>query len=197
MDVARVTNSQACYPGTLLIPDAISIVCLLFAQLIATFETRHGFCTLATCAPLVTYSRPYFTSRTLHIPLRQECAPELLHKVSELRIDVHKRMKQSSVEITRPLSHRLSHHSKHGSFRSMDGIWVCLSPGICPQLTWTTVYSRHLVTVSFSVPFSVCLTLLPWVPQSTNRHFLSPRASTSPTSSSMARSFISSGSIAV
>jgi hypothetical protein len=134
----------------------------------------------------------------LIVPLRQECVPEPLHEVPELEIDIHKQMKQSSVEITRPLSHRLSPHSKHGSFCPIDGTWVCLSRGVCPQLIWSTVCSGHLVTVSFSVPFGVRLTLL--LGDSVPVHestFLSPRTSASPASSSRARSFISSSFIAV
>jgi hypothetical protein len=104
---------------------------------------------------------PVFISRTLHVPLGQECVPEPLREVPELGIDVHKQMKRSLVEISRPLSPCLSSHSELGSFCPIDGMWACLSRGVCPQPTWITVCSRHLVTISLNVPFTVRLKLLP------------------------------------
>src|SRR5271155_4114758 len=104
---------------------------------------------------------PMFISRTLHVPLGQECVSEPLREVPELGIDVHKQMKQSPVDIYRPLSPCLSSHCKRGTFCPIDGMWVCLSYGVCPQLTWITVCSHHLVTISPSVPLTVRLALLP------------------------------------
>src|ERR1700756_3420863 len=104
---------------------------------------------------------PVFISRTLHVPLGQECVPDPLREVPDLGIGVHKQIKPAPVEISLPLSPCLSSHSEHGSFCPMDGMWVYLSRGVCPQLTWITVCSHHLVIISLSVPFTVCLTLLP------------------------------------
>jgi hypothetical protein len=41
---------------------------------------------------------PAFTSRTLYVPLRQECVPEPLYEVPDLGIDVYKEMERAPVK---------------------------------------------------------------------------------------------------